>query len=504
MNASTATPAVTRALAIAQNRARNDRVAQVRPIDLLHGLLAESEGRAASLLYRSGIKIERFHEVFGEELPIESESSVTSDLPFEASSRAILTRAQDLASELYADRALDSECLLITLLTEDGSIRKLLEGLGLVFSRFEEQCRAIQGPPLRLEEPIRLAEATEQIDAARILDASANRVREALRLLEDYCRFVLDDAFLCRQFKQMRHDLTRALAAVPTGLLVAARETLRDVGTEVSTTQEWERESIADVVQANCKRLQEALRSLEEYGKLCNLDLARTMESLRYGSYTLERALVLGTEARKRLANSRLCVLFTGSQCTTSLEWTIKEALAGGADLIQLREKSLTDIELLDRARQVRQWTRQSNVLFIVNDRPDIARIVEADGVHLGQDDMPIKEARRILGPNAIIGVSTHDLDQVHQAILDGASYIGVGPTFPSATKGFEQFPGLEFVSKTAAATTLPAFVIGGVNLDTITSAVAAGARRVAVSHAILQSSNPRETVQRLLKALLT
>src|SRR5436309_3943721 len=105
--------------------------------------------------------------------------------------------------------------------------------------------------------------------------------------------------------------------------------------------------------------------------------------------------------------------------------------------MIQLREKKLDDRTLLERARQVRHWTREAGVLFIVNDRPDLARLVEADGVHLGQDDLPVREARRVLGPDALVGISTHDVAQLRQAVLDGATYVGVGPVFPSATKDF-------------------------------------------------------------------
>src|SRR5438045_3761732 len=130
----------------------------------------------------------------------------------------------------------------------------------------------------------------------------------------------------------------------------------------------------------------------------------------------------------------------------------------GGARVIQLREKTLDGRAVLERARLVRRLTRDAGALFIVNDRPDIARLVEADGVHLGQGDLPVKEARRVLGPDLLIGVSTHDLDQVRQAILDGASYIGVGPTFPSGTKAFPSLAGLEFVRQVAAQTSLPAF----------------------------------------------
>src|SRR5439155_26745326 len=130
----------------------------------------------------------------------------------------------------------------------------------------------------------------------------------------------------------------------------------------------------------------------------------------RYRSYTLERAVLLGTDARQRLAGARLYVLLTRSRCAAALDWTIAEAAAGGATIFQLREKGRGDRELLELARDVRRWTRKAGALFIVNDRPDVARLVEADGVHLGQYDLPVKEARRIQGGEALIGASTHDL----------------------------------------------------------------------------------------------
>ncbi len=289
---------------------------------------------------------------------------------------------------------------------------------------------------------------------------------------------------------------------LPTQRLLEARETQHDVGAGLSTPAERERESLAAVALANWKRLQEALRSLEEFGKTVSPDLGRALEQLRYRSYTLERAAALGAAARERLEGVRLCVLLTGLQCVGPVEWTIKEAAAGGAGMVQLREKDLSDRELLERAREVRRWTREAGVLFIVNDRPDIARLAEADGVHLGQDDLPVKEARRILGPDALIGVSTHTIEQVRQAVRDGAGYLGVGPTFPSRTKKFTEFPGLDFVRAAAAETTLPAFVIGGVNLDTVTAAAAAGARRAAVSQAVCQAADPRAAAEALVRAL--
>jgi thiamine-phosphate pyrophosphorylase len=157
---------------------------------------------------------------------------------------------------------------------------------------------------------------------------------------------------------------------------------------------------------------------------------------------------------------------------------------------------------LLERARKVRAWTAKAGVLFVMNDRPDIARLAEADGVHLGQEDMPVQDARRILGPGALIGVSTHSLDQARQAVLDGASYIGVGPAFPSGTKSFSEFPGERLIREVAEETSLPAFVIGGINLKTIDRAVAAGAQRVAVSQAICQADEPRLATLELVRRL--
>jgi thiamine-phosphate pyrophosphorylase len=138
-----------------------------------------------------------------------------------------------------------------------------------------------------------------------------------------------------------------------------------------------------------------------------------------------------------------------------------------------------------------------------MNDRPDLARLAEADGVHVGQDELPVKEARRIVGPDALIGVSTHNLEQVRQAVLDGASYIGVGPTFPSGTKHFEEFPGLDFVRQATTETSLPAFVIGGVTLENVGTAVAAGARRVAVSQAICKADDPRRAAAEFLQSIV-
>jgi thiamine-phosphate pyrophosphorylase len=202
------------------------------------------------------------------------------------------------------------------------------------------------------------------------------------------------------------------------------------------------------------------------------------------------------------LAAARLYVLVSEALCRASLVGTVSEVLAGGAQVIQLREKTMADRVLLEMARDIAKMARSAGALFIINDRPDIALLAGADGVHFGQDDLSVHDARRLLGPDALIGVSTHNLEQVRGAILAGADYLGVGPTFASRTKQFDDFPGLEFVRQVAAETALPAFVLGGVTAANLGDVLAAGGTRVAVSHAVCAAEDPKGVAQALRNVL--
>ena len=490
MDLSTPTPAVQRALGIAQLLARRLGEQEVRPFHIFQALLQEEEGLAATTLQKAGLSLDLVRQGLpGRDEPPPT-GSFEPSLALSAAVYEVLKTAAEISLEVTGERIVAGDHLVVAIVRRDRETRAQLETLGLDVSQVAERAFG-QLPTLSLDEPLELGATVEQMEVLRILDAGANRANEALRVIEDYCRFVLDDAFLCRELKEMRHDLSAALADV-SSISLAARDTLADVGTAITTAQESARHSASAVIHANLKRLQEALRSLEEFSKLSSAALARKLEGLRYRSYTVERAITLGASARRRLADARLYVLISSSECTADLEWTIGEATAGGAQIFQLREKGLDDDELLRRARRVRQATNKAGVLLVVNDRPDIARIVGADGVHLGQNDLPIKEARRITGPKMLIGISTHTIQQVREAILNGASYIGVGPTFPSKTKSFSEYPGLDFVHSATAETSLPCFVIGGVNQTTIVDAIAAGAQRVAVGEAICKASEPR------------
>ncbi|MDZ7619789.1 MAG: thiamine phosphate synthase [Patescibacteria group bacterium] len=341
------------------------------------------------------------------------------------------------------------------------------------------------------------------IPTLRVLDAAANRAREALRVVEDYLRFVLDDRFLTEQCKSLRHELTAALGDIPPEGRIAARETQADVGTQLTTPAELSRADDAVVLAANFARLQESLRSLEEFGKLVSPRVGMRMKQLRYQSYTLHRAVETTRRNATRLLDARLYVLLDGQENSAQLGRLAEDLVEAGVSLLQLRDKRLPDRELLDRARLLRQATTGSPTLFVMNDRPDLAVLSRADGVHVGQEELSVKDTRQMVGPDMLIGVSTHSIEQARQAVLDGADYIGVGPTFPSETKSFEQFPGLPLLHAVSAEVRLPAFAIGGITCDNLAEVLAAGFTRVAVSSAVAKASVPAAAARKLLERLV-
>ena len=185
-----------------------------------------------------------------------------------------------------------------------------------------------------------------------------------------------------------------------------------------------------------------------------------------------------------------------------SVIYVVKEAIAGGADVIQLRDKNATAKELIKVGRPIRQLTRKAKVLFIINDRSDIAKAVDADGVHLGQDDSPIKVARSILGRNKIIGLSTHSLSQAKEAQKNGADYIGVGPIFATPTKPEYKAVGLDLIKKVKRVIKIPFVAIGGIDTSNIDEILSAGANRVAVVRAVCGAKNIRRAASFLKRKL--
>ncbi len=332
---------------------------------------------------------------------------------------------------------------------------------------------------------------------ARILDANANRAREALRVAEDYARFGLDDDELSHRLKRLRHDLAGAIAPFH-DVAIASRDTAGDVGTDNKTAGELGRADMAAVVIAAGKRLGEALRALGEFSKIDHPDAAAAIEGLRYRWYDLEAAVLRTLRPRGRMAEVRLCVLITESACKSPWRTVAGEALAGGADCLQLREKTLEGGELLRRARELGEMCRRHGAVFIVNDRPDIAVLADADGVHVGQGDLPATEVRKIIGPGKLIGVSTHNMEQARRAVRDGADYIGVGPMFRSPTKPRDFVAGADYAREVVEAIALPALAIAGITEANAGEVLATGLRAIAVTAAVTAADDPRGAAERL------
>ncbi len=319
----------------------------------------------------------------------------------------------------------------------------------------------------------------------RILDANLNRAREAFRVLEDLARFHHDDAVSARALKEARHALDAEARPLARNL-VEARDSADDVGRGSDLPPKGPR-ALEDVARANLKRAGEALRVVEEVSKGRFRGLARTALRLRYAVYALEKAL---QDPRRRLRAARLYVLLDPAVARGSLTRVAEAALRGGADVLQLRQKPSVDAGL---ARELRGVCRDA--LFIVNDRVDVALAVGADGVHLGLEDLPIREARR-LGAG-LVGATTHSLAEARRAVAAGADYLSCGPMFATPLK-----PGLAPKGRTylKAVRRLgkPVFCIGGITAANVSPDFG----RVAVCASVIGARDPAAAARAIRRRL--
>lgn len=332
----------------------------------------------------------------------------------------------------------------------------------------------------------------------RILDANFNRAREGLRAVEEAVRFVLNDAAATLEIKNLRHELAALANQTPGGpmKLLAGRNCITDVGADSREVSEMTRGDLMHVVSANFKRIQEAVRVLEEYGKLAGHPGLLKIKALRFQAYDLEQRLLplllKKTIPPRRQPDYTLCAI-TGARFSRGRDpvQVMSEAIRGGAGVVQLREKDLDGGALVELGHRLRRLTREAGVTFIVNDRADVALAVDADGVHLGQTDLPVPVARQLLGPGKIIGVSALTLEQALKARDDGADYLGVGPVFATSTKEDAGAAlGLALVSQVARQVGLPQVAIGGIKAENVAAVAAAGADGAAVVTAVVAAED--------------
>ena len=351
--------------------------------------------------------------------------------------------------------------------------------------------------PATASNPDRSAIASQRKTASpavrRILDANLDRAREGMRIVEEWCRFGLNDADLTETCKIIRQELAGWHAPE----LRAARDTPNDPGTALSHPGEETREDIEAVLQANLCRVEEALRVLEEYAKLYDPKMAQECKAMRYEVYALDSQFS-AYHRRQRLASAQLYLVTSPSD---RLFQVAEAALQGGLTLLQYRDKNADDTTRIANGRQLKQLCQRYGALFIMNDRADLALAVDADGVHLGQQDVPIAFARQLLGSQRIIGRSTTNPDEMRRAIDEGADYIGVGPVYETPTKP-KAAAGLEYVRYAAEHSPIPWFAIGGLDMTNMRDVFEAGGRRIAVVRAIMAAEQPTLVTQYFLSQL--
>jgi thiamine-phosphate pyrophosphorylase len=289
------------------------------------------------------------------------------------------------------------------------------------------------------------------------------------------------------------------------GKLIAGRDTLADVGTTIKVEGQLSRGNIKDCATAAAKRLTEALRTIAEAAQTVSHPVAAAVESLRYEAYTLEKDIFLAGSVREKFKSVRLYALLTAEHPADIIRLT-HACCAGGVDCIQLRVKNMPDDEFFACAVELVGICRNSNVISIINDRIDIAVAAAGDGVHLGQNDMPLDAARKIASSPMIFGTSTHNIDELNAAIEAGADYVGIGTAFTSSTKPHLQVAGLEYIkaaSQIAYDAGVPHVAIGGITLENVEKVFTAGAQAIAVSSAIINAADPTEMC-RLFKRKVT
>ena len=340
----------------------------------------------------------------------------------------------------------------------------------------------------------------------RIIDANLNRIGEGLRLLEDIARLLLNDAALTQQLKTMRHELVKGDWSFNKQLL-QARNSEADIGINIEAPEQEKQRELLLMVVANSRRVQESLRTVEELAKIPDITPKLNPEKFkqaRFNLYSIERNLLsklLRQDKIKHIPGLYAIIDAQALKGRSHIE-VASQIIHGGARTIQLRDKLLSKKELLPIAKQLKELCAEHNVLFIVNDYLDIALAADADGLHLGQNDLPTKVARKLLPIDKILGCSTTTVDQAITAESDGADYIAVGSIYPTTSKETAKVIGLEGLRQIRQAVTLPLVAIGGITKDNAAEVIAAGASSVAVISAILQARSPQEAARQIVARL--
>jgi thiamine-phosphate pyrophosphorylase len=341
-------------------------------------------------------------------------------------------------------------------------------------------------------------------ETLRVIDANLNRIGEGLRFLEELARLSLNDAVLTQQLKNMRHEMVKVDWQLQTQLL-QARDSEHDVGIDMEVPGEEKQREIPAAIVANARRVQESLRVMEEIAKVPGLGLnPEKFQRARFALYTVEKTLLSKMSRQDKIQRLRglYVIIDTPALGGQSHLEVAGQAIRGGARVIQLRDKEHSKKELLSIAQELRALCAEQDVLFIINDYLDIALAVDADGLHVGQNDLPVKLARRLLPIDKILGCTARTVEKATAAQSDGADYIAVGAMYPSPSKESAEVVGPERLKQIRQAVTLPLVAIGGINKDNVSEVLETGANAVAVISAVLGSGDVEGASRQLIKRI--
>lgn len=339
---------------------------------------------------------------------------------------------------------------------------------------------------------------------ARIIDININRFSEGMKVVEDLMRFYWQDQetlfklrkwknFFWQHFGQYRNQV------------VFARTSHQDIGRKIDFDIQ-KRNKIIDVVNVNFKRCQESARVLEEIFKEASPPQSRFCKTLRFALYDIEKSFLKHININfNPLLYVILDIATIGRQYLTDIT---KACIDGGSTLLQLRETDVSSTrQILNDAEKIRKVIKNSNVKLIINNRFDIALAINADGIHLGKNDMPIKKVKTLFNNDMLIGMTVRNVSHAQSAEKAGANYVSVGSIFPTPTKTKIPIVGVNTLKKVSKAVSIPVIAIGGINKDNVIEVIQNGADGVAVISAVFKDldftqKNVYNTIVNRLKIL--
>ena len=338
----------------------------------------------------------------------------------------------------------------------------------------------------------------EDLRIYQIIDANLDRAREGLRVLEDWARFGLGENDCVKRIKNFRQILGKNHLE----FYKQSRNFIKDNCKGLTHKEQIKRNTPEQIISSNAGRVQEALRVIEEFSRQHNHELSKIASEIRYEIYTLEIELLSFNKRKKFEEILKENDLYFITDQKENLFEILEEILIAGVRIIQLRFKSGTDKDHLREAIKIKNLCKRYNSLFIVNDRVDIAIASNADGVHLGQDDLDLKTARKLLGYSKIIGISANNEIDISNAIKEGCDYIGIGPVFETTTKKNKKPIGIEKIKTLTKDLNIPWFAIGGIKSNNISYLKRNGFKKVALVSQLMNSEDPKEDAIMILKEL--